>query len=397
MSSREWRFSQCFGETAPVEQTDSASSHTFAPHPTRRKRLTPPEDADILSAVEFDQTGRFLATGDKGGRIVVFESEAGRGGSGSTPTDASSAAPGGGAAGDDATRTRRRSSRSNNHEYRFYCEFQSHEPEFDYLKSLEIEEKINQIKWCPPSAGAMFLLSTNDKTVIQWKIADKEVKEVQQFNLGTEALAAAEDAARGSVELSVMGAASLGGLTSKSRRAHTAAMKAASQAGFAPLKSSAQLVIPRLQATKSVIACTPRRTFANAHAYHINSISVNSDGETFLSADDLRINLWNLGLAEQQAFTIVDIKPENMEDLTEVITACEFHPSQCHTFAFSNSRGAIKLGDMRRSSLCDAHAKVFEEEEQPGDKSFFLSARPALDPTFHCNRVGDNREMLGKH
>ena len=25
-------------------------------------------------------------------------------------------------------------------EYRFYCEFQSHEPEFDYLKSLEIEE-----------------------------------------------------------------------------------------------------------------------------------------------------------------------------------------------------------------------------------------------------------------
>ena len=32
-------------------------------------------------------------------------------------------------------------------EYRFYTEFQSHEPEFDYLKSLEIEEKINQIRW----------------------------------------------------------------------------------------------------------------------------------------------------------------------------------------------------------------------------------------------------------
>ena len=32
-------------------------------------------------------------------------------------------------------------------EYRFYTEFQSHEPEFDYLKSLEIEEKINQITW----------------------------------------------------------------------------------------------------------------------------------------------------------------------------------------------------------------------------------------------------------
>src|SRR5271163_524830 len=32
-------------------------------------------------------------------------------------------------------------------EYKFFVEFQSHEPEFDYLKSLEIEEKINKIKW----------------------------------------------------------------------------------------------------------------------------------------------------------------------------------------------------------------------------------------------------------
>jgi hypothetical protein len=29
--------------------------------------------ADIISAVDFDQTGDFLATGDKGGRIVIFE------------------------------------------------------------------------------------------------------------------------------------------------------------------------------------------------------------------------------------------------------------------------------------------------------------------------------------
>jgi hypothetical protein len=46
-------------------------------------------------------------------------------------------------------------------EYRFFAEFQSHEPEFDYLKSLEIEEKINQIKWCKKSNNSLFLLSTN--------------------------------------------------------------------------------------------------------------------------------------------------------------------------------------------------------------------------------------------
>lgn len=46
-------------------------------------------------------------------------------------------------------------------EYKFYTEFQSHEPEFDYLKSLEIEEKINKIKWCRRQNSAHFLLSTN--------------------------------------------------------------------------------------------------------------------------------------------------------------------------------------------------------------------------------------------
>jgi len=110
--------------------------------------------------------------------------------------------------------------------------------------------------------------------------------------------------------------------------------------------------------------------FANAHAYHINSISPNCDGETFISSDDLRINLWNLEITNQ-SFNIVDIKPENMEELTEVITSSEFHPTQCSIFMYSSSKGTIKLCDTRNSALCDKGAKVFEEEEDPVNKSFF--------------------------
>ena len=90
-------------------------------------------------------------------------------------------------------------------EFRYKTEFQSHEPEvflssvlpevcfhrpiltwlwnglidfallipyvqFDYLKSLEIEEKINKIRWCQTANGALFLLSTNDKTIKFWKV-----------------------------------------------------------------------------------------------------------------------------------------------------------------------------------------------------------------------------------
>ncbi|KAM0892299.1 hypothetical protein ACQ4PT_025839 [Festuca glaucescens] len=147
--------------------------------------------------------------------------------------------------------------------FRYKTEFQSHEPEFDYLKSLEIEEKINKIKWCQETNGASFLLSTNDKT-----------------------------------------------------------------------------------------------------------ISFGSDGETFIPADDLRINLWNLEISNQ-SFNIVDVKPTNMEDLTEVITSAEFHPSHCNMLAYSSSKGSIRLVDLRQSALCDTHSKLFEQHESAGSRSFF--------------------------
>ena len=49
-------------------------------------------------------------------------------------------------------------------DYNVYSTFQSHEPEFDYLKSLEIEEKINQICWVKQSGSSLFLLTTNGKS-----------------------------------------------------------------------------------------------------------------------------------------------------------------------------------------------------------------------------------------
>jgi serine/threonine-protein phosphatase 2A regulatory subunit B len=47
-----WRFAQCFGDKGEVEDIT---------------------EADIISTVEFDATGNYLATGDKGGRVVLFE------------------------------------------------------------------------------------------------------------------------------------------------------------------------------------------------------------------------------------------------------------------------------------------------------------------------------------
>jgi len=260
----DWQFCQVFGEPHFEEVTE----------------------VDIVSTVEFDATGEYLAAGDRGGRVVIFQ----RVESEDTPC-----------------------------EYKFFAEFQSHEPEFDYLKSLEIEEKINKIKWCFPNNNSHFLLTTNDKTIKLWKVYNKTVFDPP----------AKVNNPRNGLNV--------------------------------PLRA------PRKEAQKTAI---PRKIFANAHAYHINSISLNTDGETYISADDLRINLWNIETSDQ-SFNIIDIKPANMEELTEVITAAEFHPQSCNYLMYSSSKGTIKLGDLREAALCDNHSKKFEEEEDPANKSFF--------------------------
>ncbi|KAI1744326.1 UAA-domain-containing protein [Xylaria scruposa] len=283
-----WKFTQCFGDKGDVEDIT---------------------EADIISTVEFDHTGNYLATGDKGGRVVLFE----------------------------------RNETKKTCEYKFHTEFQSHEPEFDYLKSLEIEEKINKIKWCRRQNASHYLLSTNDKTIKLWKVFEKSLKVVAENNLS-------QDVTPGNI------AGAGGGAPRPLPQTH--------------FKNPAELKLPRLTHHDTVVAAVPRRTYANAHAYHINSISVNSDGETFISSDDLRINLWNLNI-QDQSFNIVDIKPANMEELTEVITAAEFHPVSCNWFMYASSKGTIKLADMRESALCDQHAKLFEQEEDPSSRSFF--------------------------
>ncbi|KAL9244580.1 hypothetical protein vseg_018347 [Gypsophila vaccaria] len=285
----DWKFSQVFGERAAGEEV---------------------QEVDIISAIEFDKSGDHLATGDRGGRVVLFER-----------TDTK-----------DHGMNRKDMERmdysgSRHPEFRYKTEFQSHEPEFDYLKSLEIEEKINKIKWCQTANSALFLLSTNDKTIKFWKVQEKKVKKISEMNM---------DAAKPLV--------ANGGISS--------------------------LRLPVVTSNETSLVARCRRVYAHAHDYHINSISKNSDGETFISADDLRINLWNLEISNQ-SFNIVDVKPQNMEDLTEVITSAEFHPSHCNTLAYSSSKGSIRLIDLRQSALCDSHAKLFEEQEAPGTRSFF--------------------------
>lgn len=64
------------------------------------------------------------------------------------------------------------------------------------------------------------------------------------------------------------------------------------------------LKVPVFKPMELMVEASPRRVFANAHTYHINSISINSDQQTYMSADDLRVNLWHMEITDQ-SFSIL--------------------------------------------------------------------------------------------
>jgi serine/threonine-protein phosphatase 2A regulatory subunit B len=234
----EWEFSQMFGEDENLSDSNDTGS----------------AEENWISSLAFDSTGKFLAVGYNCGQVVVLAQQS------------------------DLT-------------YQPYAEFKSHDSGFDFLTSMEIEEKINTIKWFPYAGGSRCLMTANDKTIKLFKLMEK----VQ--NDGT-----------------------------------------------------------------VTVNAKPKKIYEGAHAYNINTVAFNSDGETFISTDDLRINLWNINI-NSEAFGIVDIKPENMDELNEVITCSDFHPTKCNIFAYASSKGVIRIGDLRDSALCDRHCKKFEDNE----------------------------------
>jgi serine/threonine-protein phosphatase 2A regulatory subunit B len=106
-------------------------------------------DSDILTTISFNKTGEYLAVGDKGGRVIVFRY------------------------------TSLKSSRY--FDYKYFSEIQSHEPEFDHLKSVELNEKINALEFLHTfKSNSTKLLSTNDRMIKLWSIEQRNKKHVTQ-------------------------------------------------------------------------------------------------------------------------------------------------------------------------------------------------------------------------
>lgn len=66
---------------------------------------------------------------------------------------------------------------------------------------------------------------------------------------------------------------------------------------------------------------------------------------SFLSADELAIHLWDIE-TENTCMNMIDLAPENTEDISEVITTASFDTTN-PIFGYGTSRGVVRLGDLR--------------------------------------------------
>jgi len=81
---------------------------------------------------------------------------------------------------------------------------------------------------------------------------------------------------------------------------------------------------------------------------------------------------------------MIDIKPPNMNDLKEVITAAHFHPVDPHMMAYSTSRGLVRVFDTRTTATFDSTHKVYRDELAAYRS---VSDRPFIDDVM--NSISD--------
>eukprot|EP00796_Vickermania_ingenoplastis_P013271 gene13271-9113_t len=82
----------------------------------------------------------------------------------------------------------------------------------------------------------------------------------------------------------------------------------------------------------------------------IQQLSLSADCQTFMSIEDLQIFWWDMEASDTtKGACIVDLNPPSgdLNEVEELVTAANFHPTHGSLFLMSRSSGALNIGDLR--------------------------------------------------
>lgn len=135
-------------------------------------------------------------------------------------------------------------------------------------------------------------------------------------------------------------------------------------------------------------------TFPTVHRFHVHSITASYDNDHFLTGDEVSVRLWDVN-SPQQCYEVVNIEPPKIEDLLEVITHCEYHPTDSSAFLYSSSKGYVQLCDLRQSSSPGSITLSPKEEEETPPFSEITKSVSWASFSPHDDHTIASRDYLG--
>lgn len=203
--------------------------------------------------------------------------------------------------------------------YKFITELKAQNDDFDVLRSEKIIPRIVDIQWIRSPGTSLNFLTASEKNISWCKASYKQRKTFRTTNGNKTNV----------IEL--------------------------------------EMPIPIVEENPTWDYCTMRQ-YPKLHSHTINSLSMNINGISFLSADDLTIYMWNLDKGIK-AYSLFEYKSTISEDITEVVTSCLFSPFNESAFLFTTNKGA-RLCDLRQNSNSKRCLLKFDEQVT-GKKNIF--------------------------
>ena len=80
--------------------------------------------------------------------------------------------------------------------------------------------------------------------------------------------------------------------------------------------------------------------------------------------------MWDLERPDS-TFITVDIKPEKIDDLNEVITTSTFSSANDYNIGYGTSKAVVKMVDLRERSDCTNSGILFDDPSSKKNKNFF--------------------------
>ncbi|KAH9386404.1 serine/threonine-protein phosphatase 2A regulatory subunit B [Nematocida major] len=192
-------------------------------------------------------------------------------------------------------------------------EFKSHSPCFDYLRSTEISESVENVEIVPSGTKEILVVSANQKCLKLWNIHSSFIEAETSSHV----------------------------------------IESCTDSSFSyemPVDSTDDTQSERI---KKIFTCESKKKTravlegqrAPENVYSIHSVSVSNTGESVLVSDELTVMIMDAKL--EAPWTVLNLKPSKNEELSKVITTARFAEKASSVFVYGTAGGMMFVHDLR--------------------------------------------------